>query len=87
MRRPMLFFAYDEEVYSTTRGFHRPYEETAPGKICRSFEELLTALQNKDYETEKLDAFLPHHFDYIDQGASDRAIDWILLGKMPAEYR
>ena len=24
MRKPMLFFAYDEAVYSTTRGFHRP---------------------------------------------------------------
>ena len=87
MRRPMLFFAYDETVYSTTRGFHRPYEEIAPGKICRSFEELLTALREKDYEEEKVGGFIKHHFDYIDRNASDRAIDWILLGKMPPEYQ
>ena len=35
------------------------------------------------FEYEKVEQYITHHFDYIDSGASDRVIDWILLGKMP----
>lgn len=83
MRKPMLFFAYDKIQYSFSRGFHRAYEESAPGKVCYTFEEVLEAIRNKDFEYEKVEEYIEHHFDYIDSGASDRVIDWILLGKMP----
>ena len=33
-------------------------EEIAPGKICRSFEALMQALEHKDYEFEKVEAFV-----------------------------
>lgn len=87
MRKPMLFFAYDKIQYSFSRGFHRAYEESAPGKVCYTFEELLTAIVDKDFEFEKVEQYITHHFDYIDSGASDRVIDWILLGKMPEDIR
>ena len=83
MRKPMLFFAFDKIQYSFSRGFHRDYEESAPGKVCYSFEEVLSAITDKDFEYEKVEQYITHHFDYIDSGASDRVIDWILLGKMP----
>jgi CDP-ribitol ribitolphosphotransferase len=35
LERPMLFFAYDKETYAATRGFHRDFDLTAPGKVCR----------------------------------------------------
>ena len=83
MRKPMLFFAFDKIQYSFSRGFHRDYEESAPGKVCYTFEEVLTAIVNKDFEYEKVEQYITNHFDYIDSGSSDRVIDWILLGKMP----
>lgn len=85
MRKPMIFFAFDEEKYSFTRGFHRPYEESIPGKLCRSFDDVIAAIENKDFEGEKVEAYVEHHFDYFDTHASDRVIDWFLLGQMPAE--
>ena len=85
LKRPMLFFAYDEQSYSAVRGFHRPYEETAPGKICHTFDELLTALRDEDFETERGDQFREENFDYIDTHASDRVIDWLILGEPPYE--
>lgn len=85
MRKPMLFFAFDELEYSFVRGFHRPYEESAPGKVCRTFEEVIAAIQDRDFEEEKVEAYVEKHFDYFDSGASDRVIDWILLGKMPED--
>lgn len=83
MRKPMLFFAFDEIQYSFSRGFHRPYEESAPGKICRTFEELLEAIRQKDFDYAKVEAYVEKHFDYIDSHACDRVIDWIILGQLP----
>lgn len=83
MRKPMLFFAFDEIQYSFSRGFHRDYEKSAPGKVCHTFEEVLQAIQKSDFEYSKVEEYVEKHFDYIDSGASDRVIDWVILGKMP----
>ncbi len=77
--RPMLFFSYDREVYEATRGFHRNYIESAPGKVCDTFDDLMTALETHDYEIERVEKFRKENFDNIDRGSSDRFIDWILL--------
>ena len=85
MGNPMLFFAFDKIQYSFSRGFHRAYEESAPGKVCYSFDEVLDAIRHKDFEAEKVQQYVDHHFDYIDTHASDRVIDWLILGKLPEE--
>lgn len=85
MKNPMLFFAFDEIQYSFSRGFHRDYELSAPGKIVHTFDDLLTAIENKDFEVEKVQKYVDEHFDYIDSNASDRVIDWIILGNIPKD--
>ncbi|MBQ6663436.1 MAG: CDP-glycerol glycerophosphotransferase family protein [Firmicutes bacterium] len=87
MRKPMLFFAFDELEYAYTRGFHREYRPACPGKICNTFAELVQAIRDKDFEFEKNAPYLAYHFDHIDTGARDRVIDWFLLGEMPAEIK
>ena len=87
MRKPMLFFAYDEIQYSFSRGFHRNYKDSAPGKVCHTFDELLKAIQEKDFEYDKVEEYIEHHFDFIDTHSSDRVIDWIILDKLPEKYR
>lgn len=87
MRKPMLFFAFDKIQYAYSRGFHRDYEAAAPGKVCYTFEQLLTALEHQDYEYERVQDYVEKHFDYLDSGASDRVIDWILLGKLPKDIK
>ena len=87
MKKPMLFFAFDKIQYSFSRGFHRDYEEAAPGKVCYDFEQLMQALEQKDFEYEKVEEYVDKHFDYIDSGASDRVIDWILLGQVPKDIK
>lgn len=81
LKRPMLFFAYDKDVYATTRGFHRDYVETAPGKVCTTFDGLMRALQEDDFEEWRRDAFVEHNFDHVDNHSSDRVIDWLILGR------
>lgn len=81
MQKPVLFFTYDRERYELIRGVHRSVKEHAPGKVCDTFEELIAALENQDYELEKLNQFIVDNFSEYDGHACDRAIDRILLKK------
>lgn len=54
-------------------------KECAPGKICDTFDELMDALKNKDYEIEKIYQFVEENFSNYDGHASDKAINEILL--------
>jgi CDP-ribitol ribitolphosphotransferase len=83
LNRPMLFLAYDKEIYSATRGFHRDYDQTAPGKVCNTFDELIKALRAEDYDLWKIEEFRRENFDAIDTHAADRVIDWLILGQPP----
>jgi len=82
--RPMLFFAPDRVTYAVTRGFHRDYAETAPGRVCDTFEELVGAIKAEDFEHEKVKKFRAENFDRVDTNAADRVIDWLILGQLPA---
>jgi CDP-ribitol ribitolphosphotransferase len=87
MKKPMLFFAFDKIQYSFSRGFHRAYEQSAPGKVCATFDEVLKAIAEKDFEYPKVEEYVEKHFDYIDSHASDRVIDWIILGQLPESVK
>jgi len=70
--KPMLFFAYDKEEYQANRGFHWDYEENVPGKICRTFDDLLTSIDTQDYCTERIHKFRDFGFEYHDRMACQR---------------
>ncbi len=78
--RPILFYAYDKDSYSVIRGFHRDYDSVAPGKICVTFDALLKALQDEDFDTSKVAQFREENFDFVDTNSADRVIDWLILG-------
>lgn len=78
-RKPMLFFAFDKEEYELMRGLHRTLDRHAPGKICRTLDELLEAIRNGDFEMERLYRFIEENFDHTDGLASDKVIDNIIL--------
>ncbi len=81
MQKPILFYTYDREFYELTRGVHRSIKENAPGKVCDSFAELMTALKDQDYEYQKTEQFVQVQFGDYDGHAADRIIDQILLKK------
>lgn len=85
--RPMLFFAPDKVNYAATRGFHRDYDETAPGRVCETFDDVIAALRTGEFEQEKVARFRAENFDRIDTGAADRVIDWLLLGDLPSSFQ
>ncbi|WP_407384562.1 CDP-glycerol glycerophosphotransferase family protein [Ruminococcus sp.] len=86
MKKPMLFFAFDKDRYSVSRGFHRDYASNVPGKICMTFDEVLRAMRARDFEFEKVERMLPEYFDHADTDSSDRVIDWLVLDRLPDAY-
>ena len=79
LEKPVISFAFDKEAYEMQRSLHRTLEENSPGKVCYSFEELLDALINKDYETEKLYKFIKENINKSEVYSSDRVIDEIFM--------
>lgn len=79
MKRPMLFYTFDRQVYELTRGVYRGVKESAPGKVCDSFDELIEAIENRDFEYEKVEAFVEENFGGMEDGACDRLIDEVIL--------
>lgn len=79
--RPMLFFAYDLDEYVASRDFYVPFNEFVPGRIARTFDEVLASLRDGEFEFEKVPAFARRHFDHLDGGATDRVIDQLILGR------
>lgn len=86
-KKPMLFFAFDQNEYSSSRGFHRDYEKSVPGRIVRSFDELIEVINSGDFEIEKVYNYIDVHFDHVDPYASDRVIDWLILDDMPEDLK
>ncbi|ASE36946.1 CDP-glycerol glycerophosphotransferase family protein [Staphylococcus pettenkoferi] len=72
--KPMLFYAFDLEDYTATRDFYEPYEKFVPGKIVTRFEDVITALEQNDFEQEKVPTFLRKHFKYRDGRSSERIV-------------
>lgn len=81
VEKPVIFFTYDRETYELTRGVHKSVKDTAPGKVCDTFEDMMKALRNKDYDYEKTEQFRKENFSNYDGNAADKIIDAILLRK------
>lgn len=78
LHRPMLFYAFDQSMYESTRDFYEPYEDIIPGRVIKRFDQLLLALEKGDYDTERLDWFIQKNFTYTDGKATDRVVDLII---------
>ena len=76
--RPVLFYTYDRLHYQLERGVHRDVKETAPGKVCDTFDEMITAIENNDFEIEKTDAFRKNYLGEMKNDSANAVIDAVL---------
>lgn len=79
LKKPVMFYTYDRQVYELTRGVHRSIKESAPGKVCDTFDEFMNCLENEDHELEKLLQFVKDNFSDYEGNATNKIIDEILL--------
>lgn len=74
--RPIVFFDYDLDVYSVLRGVHNSLEES-PGNVCRTFEEVISLLENKKFDLEKVKKYKEANISFQDSKSCDRLIKMI----------
>ncbi len=79
LNRPMLFFAYDLDEYISTRDFYEEFADFVPGRIVRTFAEMLEAIRDGEFEWEKVRPFAETHLGHLDAGSTDRVIDQLVL--------
>ncbi len=75
---PMLFYAFDLEDYVVNRDFYYPFKNFVPGKIVRNLEQIQVAIQESDYEQQKVKTFKHRFFDHLDGKSSERVAEFIL---------
>lgn len=51
--KPLIFFAYDLDLYFDWRGFYYDYDELAPGPICKTNYEMIDYIKNIDTRFDK----------------------------------
>ena len=78
--RPILLYTYDLDDYrDEIRGFYVPFEETVPGPLLTSSDELAEALRDPDAVraeyAARYDAFTAQFCELDDGGAAARVVD------------
>ena len=71
---PMIFYAFDLEKYINERDFYFDFKEYVPGKIAYSLDELIEALNTRDFCEERIGPFADMFFDNRDGKATDRVV-------------
>ncbi|NBJ68816.1 CDP-glycerol glycerophosphotransferase family protein [Roseburia sp. 1XD42-34] len=85
--KPMIFYAYDLEVYKSDRGLIEQYETEMPGPIVRSTEEVIAAIKQHDFSTEKIKSFANTWNQYSKGNSSERLANFIIELEAPIEKR
>ncbi len=78
--RRVVSFAYDHDNYaSTERGLFYELEDVLPGPLCRTFDDLMAALEGSltDLGTDEQEVYdwkRKIFFDHLDDGATSRVV-------------
>ena len=77
----IILTTFDEDEYIKDRDFYESYEETVPGRICHTFDELIEGIKmcqtEPEQEIEIIDKFIKKNFTYTDGRATERVVDLI----------
>lgn len=77
-RKPIIFYAFDKDVYQIQHGVHRTLD-IAPGKVCIRFEDVIQSIRDEDFELEKTLKFAKDNFSKEKTKSCDKIIDHVIL--------
>lgn len=75
---PMLFYVFDLNEYIRNRDFYFDLRQNSPGKLVFSFDEMVKAINENDFEEEKIDSFMHMFFDKLDGKSTQRVVNMII---------
>jgi CDP-glycerol glycerophosphotransferase (TagB/SpsB family) len=71
LNKPMIFYAYDKEIYQQERGLWAKYEEMVPGPVVYSMEEIVNEIKLNHFDYDRINLFSSEWNKYS-QGNSSR---------------
>ncbi|MGN1328358.1 MAG: CDP-glycerol glycerophosphotransferase family protein [Eubacterium sp.] len=73
---PMVFFAFDLNEYSRDRDFYCNFSSFVPGKIVLSTDEMINAINNKDFKQELIEPFRERFFGSNTGHATENVVNF-----------
>ena len=75
-RRPMIFFAYDLDLYNDWRGFYYNYEELTPGPVVDTTEKVAECIEQCEarFDSAAVEQFADKFMSSCDGHATDRIL-------------
>lgn len=77
LNKPMLFYAYDIEEYSRSRGFWEDYEQTTPGPVVRTTEKLIQLISDNEFDLDNIHYYANQWNQYSTGNSSRRLVEAI----------
>lgn len=74
LNRPMVFFAYDLDEYTQSRGFWEDYEDLVPGPVVKSTEDLINVMKSESFNMERVNKFANQWNQYSRGYSSERLV-------------
>lgn len=79
LNKPMLFYAYDLEQYEHDRSFYFEYKSFVPGKIVVNNDEIVEAIKNGDFRTDRIPAFREKFMGACDGECVKRIAEYAMI--------
>lgn len=74
LRRPMIFYPYDLEDYTATRGLWFDYHDATPGPVVNRTADIVEAIKEERFDIKKIEAFNHTWNKYADGHAAEKLI-------------
>lgn len=75
--KPIISFVPDIDEYRISRGFYKDYEKVMPWPICKSENEVVDAILNKEVNVNDIIEFNNRYFKYKDGKSIERILSFI----------
>lgn len=87
LKRPIVFFAYDEEKYKQKRGMIGDYKQQVPGPIAKTTEEVIAYIKHYTFDLEEINLFAKKWNRYSRGNASAQLINYMFQQSMNEEQQ
>ena len=82
VNKPIIYYAYDLELYENDRGMYFPFNEYVYGEVAKNEEELLEAIKKENMEEEKRKVFIQKFVGACDGHSTEKTCRWIFQNKL-----
>lgn len=85
LNKPMVFYAYDLEEYSSSRGFWENYQQEIPGPVVKTTNDLINIIRNEKFNLNTVKTFADQWNQYSNGNSSKRLVEMLYIDEEALE--